>query len=87
MSSINLKIESQSKIKRVRDLPKTFVGLKQVVESQLKDVIMSDTQRNYSVQYRDGQNDLINVSDDDDLQTAYEVASKELNGNLKFQIT
>lgn len=27
------------------------------------------------------------MSDDDDLLTSYDVAKKELNGNLKFQVT
>lgn len=29
---------------------------------------------------------MINVSDDEDLLTAYEVATKELQGNLKFVV-
>jgi len=32
-SSINLKIDTQSKIKRVRDLPQNFDALKTLVES------------------------------------------------------
>lgn len=34
----------------------------------------------------DGDQEYINVSDDEDLLTAYEVANKELNGSLKFII-
>jgi len=30
---------------------------------------------------------LINVSDDDDLQTAYEVAEKDFNGKLRLIVT
>lgn len=89
MSSINLKIESQSKIKRLREIPQTFDDLKSVVESQFREISLNGSPylRNYSVQYRDGQKDLINVSDDEDLLTAYDVANKELQGNLKFQVT
>jgi len=32
----------------------------------------------------DGDNELINVSDDEDLLAAYDVAKKDLKGNLKF---
>ena len=87
MNNINVKIDSLSKIKRVRDVPQSFDALKTAVEAQLKDTNVnqvSSNPRNYQIQYRDAQNDLINVSDDDDLLTAYEVATKELQGNLKL---
>jgi PB1 domain len=87
MNNINVKIDSLSKIKRVRDVPQSFDALKSVVEAQLKDTNVnqvSSNPRNYQIQYRDAQNDLINVSDDDDLLTAYEIATKELQGNLKL---
>jgi hypothetical protein len=34
----------------------------------------------------DNEEETINVSDDDDLVTAYEVAEKDLNGSLKFMV-
>ncbi len=34
----------------------------------------------------DGDDEQINVSDDEDLLTAFDVANKELNGNLKFVV-
>lgn len=43
-------------------------------------------QRDYNIKYQDGDDELINVSDDDDLQTAFEVAQKELGGSLKFVV-
>lgn len=43
-------------------------------------------QRDYIVRYTDAENETINVSDDEDLQTCYEVAETELNGNIKFVI-
>lgn len=82
--SINLKIEAQSKIKRLNKVPHSFEQLKEVIAAQLKD---PQPGKNYTIKYCDAQSDLINVSDDDDLLTSYEVAKKELNGNLKFQVT
>ena len=41
-------------------------------------------QRDYVIRYFDGDQEAINVSDDEDLLTAYDVAEKELNNNLKF---
>lgn len=73
MTSISLKIEANSKIKRVRDLPQSIQTLRGIIEAQL-----DPCNKSYSIQYRDGQNDLINVSDDEDLLTAYDVAEKEL---------
>ena len=81
MTSINLKIDLNSKIKRIRDLPQTIEALRSVVDCQL-----DAPKEDYSIQYRDGQDDVINVSDDEDLLTAYEVAQKELQGNLKLHI-
>jgi hypothetical protein len=87
MTSINLKIDLSSKIKRIRDLPQTIEALRSVVDSQLDPAkVPSEDHQCYSIQYRDGQNDVINVSDDEDLLTAYEVAQKELQGNLKLHI-
>jgi len=42
--------------------------------------------RDYSIRYRDQDQEMINVSDDEDLLTAYEVAENDLNGNLRFVI-
>jgi hypothetical protein len=42
--------------------------------------------RDYEIKYIDGDKEAINVSDDDDLLTAYDVAEKELSGNLRFII-
>lgn len=40
----------------------------------------------YAIQYTDDTGDVINVSDDEDLISAYEVAESALGGNLKFEI-
>ena len=41
----------------------------------------------FVVKYVDNDKEEINVSDDEDLLTAYDVALKELNGNLKFIVS
>lgn len=102
-SKITLKLQSQSKTKRVRELPQSFSALKAMAEAQIKEereanqlnesfqsksagTFMSGT-RDYSIRYVDGDQEVINVSDDEDLLTAYDVAVKELNGNLKLSLT
>lgn len=70
-------------------MPPTFEALKQSVEAQIKDERDPTVQvppgfRDFNIKYVDGDDEQINVSDDEDLVTAYEVANKELNGNLKF---
>ena len=68
MTSINLKIDLSSKIKRIRDLPQTIEALRSVVKRQLdSSKVPKEDNQCYSIQYHDGQNDVINVSDDEDL--------------------
>ena len=43
-------------------------------------------ERDYAIKYVDKDSEMINVSDDEDLLTAYEVAEFEMQGNLKFII-
>jgi len=88
-----VKLQSLTKTKRIRDVPSSFNALKQTVEAQIKDerdhnqmIIADPNIRDYTIKYVDGDQEQINVSDDEDLITAYEVAVKELNGNLKFII-
>jgi len=38
------------------------------------------------IRYVDNEEEVINVSDDEDLLTAYEVAEKDLKGSLKFMV-
>ena len=48
--------------------------------------LSSQPVRDYTIKYIDKDEEPINVSDDEDLLTAYEVAEYELGGNLKFVI-
>jgi len=43
-------------------------------------------EKHFSVGYKDAEDEFINVSDDEDLATAYDVASNELKGNLKLHV-
>lgn len=67
--------------------------MKNTVEALIKDErntalkkLPNDGSKDYTIKYVDGDNEQINVSDDEDLATAYDVAEKELKGNLKFII-
>lgn len=70
----------------MRDVPTTFEALKQTVEALLKDEVDQKKPQDYVIKYVDKDNEMIDVSDDEDLFTAYEVAENELGGNLKFVI-
>jgi hypothetical protein len=101
-SKITLKLQSQTKTKRVRELPKNFEALLALADSQIREEREATQQlnesfhkqnnasflsgRDFSIKYVDGDQELINVSDDEDLLTAYDVAEKELNGNLKLTV-
>jgi hypothetical protein len=91
-SGISLKVSSQTKTKRLGKLPQSYEELRLAVEAQIKEerAIFSHPEfagkKDYLIRYEDGFHDYINVSDDDDLSTAYEVAKKELGGVLKFKI-
>jgi hypothetical protein len=73
-------------------VPDNFTALKKTVEALIKEdkedvnnqsiVSMKD----YTIKYIDKDDEHINVSDDEDLLTAYEVAESDLNGTLKFII-
>lgn len=49
-------------------------------------MIIPEGTKDYTIKYVDGDNEYINVSDEEDLLTAYDVAQKELDGNLKFVV-
>ena len=81
---LNLKFQSLTKTKRIRDIPENFESLKAVVQSIVKDEEINPEQ--LVIQYFDRDDELINVSDDEDLKAAYEVAELDLDGSLKFVI-
>jgi hypothetical protein len=95
-----LKLQLATKTKRIRDLPTSFAALQSTVEQQIKEERLLQQQthldgsfmsaisvRDYVIRYIDGDQEAINVSDDEDLLTAYEVAENDLKGNLKFIVS
>ena len=101
-SKITLKLQSQTKTKRVRELPRNFEALLALAESQIREEREANQQvnesfhrannasflsgRDFSIKYVDGDQEIINISDDEDLLTAYDVAEKELKCNLKLTV-
>jgi len=83
---VNFKIQTSIKTKRIRDLPDNYNALKSIVEAMLIDERPQPSTKDYVIKYEDLDHEMINVSDDEDLYTAYEVAGSDLGGNLKFVI-
>lgn len=78
--NIVMKMTCQSVTKRVRGVPDTFDSLKtQVTDMMSKSKNLKKEKQfllkgDFSITYEDDTGDLINVSDDEDLQSAYEFA-------------
>ena len=87
---LTIKLQSASKTKRLAQVPHSFGLLVQTIDSHLRDdrlnPPLANAPRDFYIKYTDGDQELINVSDDEDLRTAYDVAKKELKGNLKFEV-
>ena len=87
-SDLTIKLASATKSKRLGRTPKTYQDLSMTVETLIREERAGNPsdKKDYAIKYQDGDSDLINVSDDEDLQVAYKVARKELGGVLKFSI-
>lgn len=85
-SDLTIKLASATKSKRLGRTPKTYQDLSMTVETLIREERNPSDKKDYAIKYQDGDSDLINVSDDEDLQVAYKVARKELGGVLKFSI-
>lgn len=82
---IALKLAHETRgIKKLRENPDTFDTLMKVVAVHTKDP--SASKANYSLEYTDDCGDVIAVSDDEDLQAAYEWAETQPTANLKIMI-
>lgn len=88
-SDLTIKLASASKSKRLGRTPQSYQDLSATVEALIKEERLTNPsgKKDYAIRYQDGDSDIINVSDDEDLQVAYKVARKELGGVLKFSIT
>ena len=77
-----VKVSTARSTKRLGQLPPDFQTLKtrcEQIEPKLKT-------QDFCITYEDSTGDAINVSDDEDLQEAYDVAQSELKGQLKLSI-
>jgi len=83
-----VKLTCENVTKRVREAPETFEALKQSVKAQMCKGTASEYVKagQYSITYEDDTGDIINVSDDEDLQAAYDVAENSMNRQLKLSI-
>lgn len=76
--------------KRVRDAPESFEALKSVVKATMSKVKASAAQDiargHFVLTYEDDTGDTINISDDEDLLTAYDVAENHMNRQLKIRV-
>ena len=77
-----VKVSTARSTKRLGQIPSDFSTLKtrcEQIEPKLKT-------QDFCITYADSTGDAINVSDDEDLQEAYDVAQSELKGQLKLSI-
>ena len=86
---MRVKVAKDAVIKRVREAPTNFEGLKKTFKAQVcKDEksleLMEKNQ--LEIVYTDDVGDVINVSDDEDLLVAYEVAETSMNNQIKFTV-
>jgi len=100
---LTVKVQSQTKTKRLRDVPSSFKALTDIIEQQIReerdlqapangDQSFRSTSttfasgRDFVIRYIDNEDETINVSDDEDLLTAYDIAERDLKGSLKLTV-
>lgn len=88
-SKLRIKVAKDTVIKRVREAPNDFEALKKTVKAQVckdeKSLELMDKNM-MEITYTDDVGDVINVSDDEDLFVAYEVAESSMNNQIKFLV-
>jgi hypothetical protein len=77
-----VKVSTARSTKRLGQTPSNFKSLKERCE-QIEPKLKT---QDFCITYADNTGDCINVSDDEDLQEAYDVAQSELKGQLKLSI-
>lgn len=96
---MEVKLKSWPKAKRLREKPKNFSEIQSLVETHFQDVRdpqnnklvqqlaqINKPTRDYTITYKDQDDEWINVSDDDDLQVAYMVATDNFNSKLQLHV-
>lgn len=91
---IDVKIQSKKKMKRLGLAPGSYEDLRAKVEAQIAEERpiygspeFASAKKDYTIRYEDGDKELVNVSDDEDLQAAYKVARRQLGNSLKFLVS
>jgi len=83
-NKVKLKITNGITTKRLSKLPDSFISLVRVVaKSQM---VNPNEQTHCTIQYKDEAGDEINITEDDDLMEAYDVARESMEGQLKLII-
>jgi len=86
---LRIKVAKDTVIKRVREAPTNFEGLKKTFKAQVckDEKSLELMEKNMmEITYTDDVGDVINVSDDEDLAVAYEVAESSMNNQIKFLV-
>lgn len=86
-SKLRIKVAKDTVTKRVREAPSNFEGLKKTLKAQVckDEKSLALMEKNMmEITYTDDVGDVINVSDDEDLFVAYEVAESSMNNQIKF---
>jgi len=84
---VAVKIQNEDKTKRLREQPESFNALKNQVEALLAlPKTSSSESKPFRITYKDNDNDEVNVSDDDDLLMAYDIAKLDFNNQIKFSV-
>ena len=81
MSKVNLKIWIDNGVKKIREAPKTMAALSELVAANVQDKTIET-----KIWYQDESKDWITISDDDDLQLAYECSLEHFKGDLKIYV-
>lgn len=86
MQNLTVKLTCNDVTKRVRAAPENFEALKNAVKAQMcKSNGAVAPGEDFEITYEDDTGDVINVSDDEDLLSAYDCA-KDMSNHLRFSI-
>ena len=88
-TKLTVKLTAVNVTKRVRELPENFEALRKQIRSQMCKGKPEDQfiqSGHYQIVYEDDTGDIINLSDDEDLLAAYEVAETSMGRQLKLKI-
>lgn len=79
--NVNLKLHMPHGIKKIKDPPINSRNLMKLIEINLQ-----DNKGSFKVEYEDADGDAIIITDDSDLQLAYEFAKQSKSSTLKLYV-